>query len=51
MVKSFETEQSYGLLQKIKKVLPYVFLVLSVFPIVVGYAWLIVWTSLLFPRL
>ena len=44
MVKSFETEQSYGLLQKIKKVLPYVFLVLSVFPIVVGYAWLIIAT-------
>ena len=44
MVKSFETEQNYGLLQKIKKVLPYVFLVLSVFPIVVGYAWLIIAT-------
>ena len=44
MVKSFETEESYGLLQKIKKVLPYVFLVLSVFPIVVGYAWLIIAT-------
>lgn len=44
MVKSFETEQSYGLLQKIKKVLPYIFLVISVFPIVVGYAWLIIAT-------
>ncbi len=44
MVKSFETEQSNGLLHKIKKVLPYVFLVLSVFPIVVGYAWLIIAT-------
>jgi len=44
MVKSFETEQSYGLLQKIKKVLPYVFLIASVFPIVVGYAWLIIAT-------
>ena len=32
------------MLQKIKKVLPYVFLVLSVFPIVVGYAWLIIAT-------
>ncbi|MCJ7626071.1 MAG: hypothetical protein MUO76_21475, partial [Anaerolineaceae bacterium] len=41
---SFETERSYGLIQIIKKVSPYIFLTLSVIPIVIGYTWVIVAT-------
>ena len=41
---SFETEKSYGLMQIIKKVFPYIFLTLSVIPIIIGYTWVIVAT-------
>jgi len=44
MTTSFETEQSNGLIQKIKKIFPYIFLTLSVVPIVVGYVWVIIAT-------
>jgi len=44
MTNPFETEKSYGLLQTIKKIFPYVFLTLSVIPIVIGYIWVIVAT-------
>ncbi len=44
MIETFETEHNYGLKKSLKKILPYIFLTLSILPIVIGYAWLIVAT-------
>lgn len=41
---AFETERGYGLRRWLGRLLPYVLLVLSILPILVGYAWVIIAT-------
>lgn len=44
MTTSFETERSHGLMQTIRKIAPYLFLAISVIPIVIGYTWVLIAT-------
>ena len=44
MTTSFETERGYGGRRALGKVLPYLFLSISILPIVIGYAWVIIAT-------
>jgi len=44
MTTTFETERGYGVRRALGKVLPYLFLSISILPIVVGYAWIIIAT-------
>ena len=44
MTTAFETEPGYGVRQLLGKVLPYLFLSISILPILVGYAWVIIAT-------
>ena len=44
MTTAFETERGYGVRRALGKVLPYLFLSISILPIVVGYAWIIIAT-------
>jgi len=43
-ISSFETERSYGLKQRAGRTIPYILLSLSIVPILVGYAWVIIAT-------
>ncbi len=44
MTTTFETERGYGVRRALGKVLPYLFLSISILPIVIGYAWIIIAT-------
>jgi len=44
MTNTFETERGYGVRRALGKVLPYLFLSISILPIVIGYAWIIIAT-------
>jgi inositol-phosphate transport system permease protein len=44
MTTTFETERGYGVRRTLGKVLPYLFLSISILPIVIGYAWIIIAT-------
>ncbi len=44
MTTTFETDSSYGTRRKILNSLPYIFLTLSILPILIGYAWIIIAT-------
>ena len=44
MTTAFETERGYGVRRVLGEVLPYLFLSISILPIVVGYAWVIIAT-------
>ena len=41
---TFETDRKYGLRQRVGRAIPYILLTLSVVPILVGYAWVIIAT-------
>ncbi len=41
---SFETDRKYGLGQRVGRAIPYVLLTLSILPILVGYAWVVIAT-------
>jgi len=44
MTTTFETERGYGVRRVLGQVLPYLFLSISILPIIVGYAWVIIAT-------
>ncbi len=44
MTTAFETERGYGVRRVLGEVLPYLFLSISILPIVIGYAWIIIAT-------
>ena len=41
---SFETDRKYGVRQRVGRAIPYILLTLSILPILVGYAWVIIAT-------
>ncbi len=44
MTTTFETERTYGLRQSIGRAIPYILLTLSILPILIGYAWILIAT-------